>query len=146
MKVLFPFGHGLSYTAFGFSNLKFDKESFKDDEKVFAHVDVTNIGPIEGKCVVQLYVADKTDYEYRPPKELRAFKKINLKPGETKTVDLELNKRSFAFWNTEIHDWYVPTGEYEILIGESSRDIRISGKVHVESTRKIVRPVSLNST
>lgn len=110
------------------------------------HVDVTNIGPVEGKAVVQLYVADKTDYEYRPPKELRAFKKVNLKPDEKKTVDLTLNKRSFAFWNTKIHDWYVPTGDYEILIGESSRDIHLTGKVHVESTRGIVKLVSLNST
>lgn len=146
MKVLFPIGHGLSYTAFSYENLRFDKDNFKDNETVVCHVDVTNIGNVEGKAVVQLYVADKTDYEYRPPKELRAFKKVNLKPGEKKTVDLTLNKRSFAFWNTQIHDWYVPTGDYEILIGESSRDIHLTGKVHVESTREIVKLVSLNST
>lgn len=142
MDVLFPFGHGLSYTAFSYKNLRFDKDEFKDNETVFAHVDVTNIGPVEGKACVQLYVADKTGYEYRPPKELRAYKKVSLKPGETKTVDLELNKRSFAFWNTEIHEWYVPTGEFEILIGESSRHIDLVGKVHVESTRVIERPIT----
>lgn len=79
-------------------------------------------------------------------KELKGFKKLSLQPGEMKTVDIELNKRSFEYWNTEIHDWYAPTSEYEILIGNSSRDIRIQGKVHVESTKKNIHYVTNNST
>lgn len=146
MDALFPFGHSLSYTTFSYSNLRFNKEGFKDIENVQCHVDVTNIGPVFGKCVVQLYVSDNTNYENRPLKELKGFKKLSLQPGEMKTVDIELNKRSFEYWNTEIHDWYAPTSEYEILIGNSSRDIRIQGKVHVESTKKNIHFVTNNST
>ncbi|KAK8880476.1 hypothetical protein M9Y10_003151 [Tritrichomonas musculus] len=145
MDVLFPFGHGLTYTEFAFNNLKIDKDKIKDNEAIYAHVDIKNVGSVEGKCVVQLYVSDKTNYEYRPIKELCAFDKINLKPGETKTVDFKLSKRSFAFWNTEIHDWYVPTGEYEIMIGESSRDIRITGKIQVQSTTTINKTITINT-
>ena len=145
IPVLFPFGHGLSYTTFKFDNLRVSKENFKDDETVTVSVDVTNTGKYEGKAVVQLYIADKTGYELRPPKELKAFGKVNLKPGEKQTVNMQLNKRSFAFWNVDIHDWYVATGNYDILIGNSSRDIVLTKTVHVTTTTKSYLKVHENT-
>ncbi len=137
MDVLFPFGHGLSYTTFEYSNLNVDKESIKDTDTMTVTVDVTNTGKMAGKEVVQLYVADKKSKVIRPVKELRDFAKVELAPGETKTVSFILDKRAFAYYNVEIHDWYVETGEFDILIGKSSRDIVLSKTVTVESTVKI---------
>lgn len=137
MDVLFPFGYGLSYTAFDYSNLRVDKKKFKDTDTVTVTVDVTNTGKMAGKEVVQLYVADKESTVIRPEKELRDFAKVELMPGETKTVSFTLGKRAFAYYNTTIHDWHVETGEFAIQIGRSSRDIVLQETVTVESTVKI---------
>lgn len=137
MDVLFPFGYGLSYTAFDYSNLRVDKKKFKDTDTVTVTVDVTNTGKMAGKEVVQLYVADKESAVIRPEKELRDFAKVELMPGETKTVSFTLGKRAFAYYNTTIHDWHVETGEFAIQIGRSSRDIVLQETVTVESTVKI---------
>lgn len=137
MDVLFPFGYGLSYTAFDYSNLRVDKKKFKDTDTVTVTVDVTNTGKMAGKEVVQLYVADKESTVIRPEKELRDFAKVELMPGETKTVSFTLGKRAFAYYNTTIHDWHVETGEFVIQIGRSSRDIGLQETVTVESTVKI---------
>lgn len=137
MDVLFPFGYGLSYTAFDYSNLRVDKKKFKDTDTVMVTVDVTNTGKMAGKEVVQLYVADKESTVIRPEKELRDFAKVELMPGETKTVSFTLGKRAFAYYNTTIHDWHVETGEFAIQIGRSSRDIVLQETVTVESTVKI---------
>ncbi len=137
MDVLFPFGYGLSYTAFDYSNLRVDKKKFKDTDTVTVTVDVTNTGKMAGKEVVQLYVADKESMVIRPEKELRDFAKVELMPGETKTVSFTLGKRAFAYYNTTIHDWHVETGEFAIQIGRSSRDIVLQETVTVESTVKI---------
>lgn len=137
MDVLFPFGYGLSYTAFDYSNLRVDKKKFKDTDTVTVTVDVTNTGKMAGKEVVQLYVADKESTVIRPEKELRDFAKVELMPGETKTVSFTLGKRAFAYYNTTIHDWHVETGEFVIQIGRSSRDIVLQETVTVESTVKI---------
>lgn len=137
MDVLFPFGHGLSYTTFEYSNLNVDKENIKDTDTMTVSVDVTNTGKMAGKEVVQLYVADKKSKVIRPVKELRDFTKVELAPGETKTVSFVLDKRAFAYYSVEIHDWHVETGEFDILIGKSSRDIVLSKTVTVESTVKI---------
>ena len=137
MDVLFPFGYGLSYTAFDYSNLRVDKKKFKDTDTVTVTVDVTNTGKMAGKEVVQLYVADKESAVIRPEKELRDFAKVELMPGETKTVSFTLGKRAFAYYNTTIHDWHVETGEFVIQIGRSSRDIVLQETVTVESTVKI---------
>ena len=137
MDVLFPFGHGLSYTTFEYSNLNVDKEKIKDTDIMAVSVDVTNTGKMAGKEVVQLYVADKKSKVIRPVKELRDFAKVELAPGETKTVSFILDKRAFAYYSVEIHDWHVETGEFDILIGKSSRDIVLSKTVTVESTVKI---------
>lgn len=137
MDVLFPFGYGLSYTTFDYSNLRVDKKKFKDTDTVTVTVDVTNTGKMAGKEVVQLYVADKESTVIRPEKELRDFAKVELMPGETKTVSFTLGKRAFAYYNTTIHDWHVEMGEFVIQIGRSSRDIVLQETVTVESTVKI---------
>ncbi len=137
MDVLFPFGYGLSYTTFAYSNLRLDKKEMKDTDTVTVSVDVTNTGDRTGKEIVQLYVADKESTVIRPEKELRDFAKVELAPGETKTVSFTLGKRAFAYYNTTIHDWHVETGDFDILIGKSSRDIVLSESVKVESTVKI---------
>ncbi len=116
----FPFGHGLSYTTFGYGEPKV-KISGKN---VSVTLDVTNTGARSGAEVVQLYVRDVESSVPRPKKELKAFKKIVLEPGETKTVALELDDRSFAFFDEASEDWMVEPGEFELLIGSSSRDIR----------------------
>ena len=136
IPVLFPFGYGLSYTTFEYSNLKVSKSAFKDIDGVEVSVTVKNTGAVEGKEVVQLYVSDKTGVEIRPEKELKGFEKVNLKPGESKEVSFKLDKRSFAYWNTDINDWYAPSGKYILSAGASSRDIRASVEVDVTSTSK----------
>ena len=146
MEVLFPFGHGLSYTTFEYSNLKLSSKKILDTEKLEVSVKVTNTGKVFGKEVVQLYVTEKTGtHEDRPVKELKAFAKVALNPKESKVVTMTLDKRSFAFWNVELHDWYAPTGEYEILVGSSSRDIRLTAKVEVTSTAKGVFKINENT-
>ncbi|MDE6846473.1 MAG: glycoside hydrolase family 3 C-terminal domain-containing protein [Lachnospiraceae bacterium] len=134
MDVLFPFGYGLSYTTFEYSNLTVDKEQMKDTDTLRVTVDVTNTGSVTGKEVVQLYVADKESTVIRPVKELRDFAKVELEPGETKTVTFTLDKRAFAYYSVKIHDWHVESGEFDILIGKSSRDIVLTKNVTVEST------------
>ncbi len=146
MPVLFPFGHGLSYTSFEYSDLKVSKKAFKDVDGVEVSVTVKNTGSVEGKEIVQLYVSDKTGIEVRPEKELKGFEKVSLKPGEAKTVTFKLDKRSFAFWNTDIHEWYAPSGTYEIKIGASSRDIRLTTEVDVTSSIKKAFTITPQST
>ena len=121
LEPLFPFGYGLSYTTFEYSNLNISKNEILDTETVTVSVKVKNIGEITGKEVVQLYIRDIESSVIRPEKELKGFEKIELKPGEEKTVVFELDKRAFAYYNVDIGDWHVETGEFEILIGKSSR-------------------------
>ena len=133
MNVLFPFGFGLSYSEFKYDNLKVSKESIEAGEEVSVSVDVTNIGSVEAKEIVQLYVKNAKTPVLRPIREFKGFDKISLKPGETKNVSFTLNKRSFAYYEEQIHDWYVPAGEYEIEIGKNSRDIVLSKSINVKS-------------
>lgn len=99
-----------------------------------------------GKEVVQLYVKDCTNSAIRPEKELKGFEKVALDPGETKTVTMELDKRSFAWYNTDLHDWFAASGEYKILIGASSRDIRLESKIQLNSSQEIPLHVHMNTT
>lgn len=137
MDVLFPFGYGLSYTSFEYKNLTVSSESIKDTDTLIVTVDVTNTGKVAGKDVVQLYVGDAESTVFRPVRELKGMVKVMLKPGETQTVSFTLDKRSFAYWNTAIHDWYVESGVFHIEIGHSSRDIALTHDVMVESTVKL---------
>ena len=136
MPVLFPFGHGLSYTSFEYSDLKLSKTAFKDTDGVEVSLIVKNTGAVDGKEIVQLYVSDKTGVEIRPEKELKGFEKVFLKAGESKVVSFKLDQRSFAYWNTDTKQWYAASGTYEIIIGASSRDLRLSAKVDVTSSGK----------
>ena len=137
MPVLFPFGHGLSYTDFSYSNLKVSSERMKDCDTLIVSVDVTNTGARAGKEVVQLYVADKESTAIRPVRELKGFEKVALEPGQTVTVTFTLDKRAFAYYNTKISDWHVESGDFEIEIARSSRDIALHTTVYVESTTTI---------
>ena len=146
MRVLFPFGHGLSYTTFAYKNLSVDKEAINENESLNVSVDVTNTGTRFGKEVIQMYVAPKGGTVIRPVRELRAFDKIGLNPGETKTVTFVLDRRAFAYWNTEIHNWHLESGAYEIQIGENAQDIVLSSTVTVNSVTDIPKVYTRNST
>lgn len=146
MDVLFPFGHGLSYTTFTYSNLHTDKHSLKESEKLIVCVDVTNAGSVAGKEVVQLYVSPKGGTIIRPVRELKAFEKIELEPGETKKVKFVLDRRAFTYWSTEIHDWYVESGNYEIQIAKNAQAVILSQNVFVESEKVIPKVFTLTST
>ena len=120
IEPLFPFGYGLSYTQFELSDFQV-MNYVNPDEPVHASVKVKNIGKVKGKEVVQLYVTDKLSSLPRPPKELKGFKKVSLAPCETMTVDFYLDQRAFAFYDPQSSDWIVEPGEFELLIGCSSK-------------------------
>jgi len=146
IKPLFPFGHGLSYTTFDYSNLVISQSSILDNEEVTVSVDVTNTGKRAGKEIVQLYIRDVESSVIRPLKELKAFDKVELQPQETKTVTFKLNKRSFAYYNVEMKDWHVETGAFQILVGRSSQDIVLQGEIQVKSTIESKPVYHRNST
>ncbi len=139
-EVLFPFGFGLSYTKFEYSDLKLSADSIKDTDTLKVTYKVKNVGSADGAEISQLYVADKESTIYRPAKELRGFNKTFLKAGEEKEITIELSKRAFAYYNVNINDWHVESGEFEIMVGASSRDIRLSAAVNVESTVEAMVP------
>lgn len=145
MDVLFPFGYGLSYTNFEYSNLKISKNEIDDTEKVTVSVSIKNIGDVFGKEIVQLYISDKESSVIRPEKELKGFEKIGLEPGEEKEVTFILNKRSFAYYNVDLGDWHVESGEFEILIGKSSREIVLKEVITVNTTSPIKTIVTKNT-
>jgi len=145
IEPLFPFGFGLSYTNFEYSNLSVDKKEIKDTETVSVTVNVKNIGSTAGKEIVQLYIKDIESTMIRPEKELKGFEKVELQPGEEKTVNFTLNKRSFAYYNVELKDWHVETGEFEILVGKSSREIVLQDNVYIQSATIIRKPVHRNT-
>ncbi|EFU40896.1 glycoside hydrolase family 3 domain protein [Paenibacillus vortex V453] len=146
MKTLFPFGHGLSYTTFEYSNLKFSRTELTDNETVEVSVTVTNTGHLAGKEIVQLYVRDVESLVIRPEKELKGFAKVDLEPGEHKTVSITLDKRSFAYYNVELKDWHVESGDFEVLIGKSSQEIVLKDTLQVQSTVRLEQQYTLNST
>lgn len=146
IDVLYPFGYGLSYTKFKYSNMKLDKKRMRDTDILTVSVDITNVGDVFGKEVVQVYVEDVDGDIIRPIRELKGFEKVPLYPGETKTVSFKLSKRSFAYFNTEINDWHVESGEFIISIGKSSREIICNSKIFVESTVKIPIIYNYNTT
>ncbi|PNR87194.1 glycosyl hydrolase family 3 [Petrotoga sp. 9T1HF07.CasAA.8.2] len=143
---LFPFGYGLSYTNFEYTNLTIDKREINDNETLNVKVKVKNTGNMRGKEIIQLYVKDIESRVNRPEKELKGFEKIQLEPGEEKTVNFKLDKRAFAYYNTEINDWHVESGEFEILVGKSSKDIILKETVKVNSTKIIRKKFHRNST
>ena len=151
MDVLFPFGFGLSYTTFNYSNLKVSVGGSSvsgavdiNADKITVSVDVTNTGNMAGKEIVQLYISDKTKAAIRPVHELKGFEKIALNPGETGTVSFELDKRSFAWFNEAISDWYAAGGEYVIEIGKSSRDIVLTETIEVKGDAPVLPVIDMD--
>ena len=132
---LFPFGHGLSYTQFEYSNLRLSTKTILPADTLKAKVDVTNTGRVAGKETVQLYVRDVESTFARPEKELKAFEKVELKPGQKKTVTFTLDREAFWYFDTARNDWNTEAGAFEILIGASSRDIRLKEKVEFVSRK-----------
>ena len=145
MDVLFPFGYGLSYTTFEYSNLQFSAEKIRDTDTLTVTATVKNTGSRTGKAVVQLYVGDVESTPIRPVRELKGFSKVKLQPGESREVSFVLDKRAFAYWNREIHDWHVETGVFTIGIGASSRELPLQGTVEVESTVELPRHYTVDS-
>jgi beta-glucosidase len=142
VPVQFPFGYGMSYTSFAYQNPKVSAMSFKDVDGLTVSVDVTNTGRVAGKEVVQVYVHDHKSGLVRPPKELKGFAKVELQPGETKTVTLRLDFRAFAYYHPAYKQWITEDGEFDILIGASSTDIRCALTVTLQSTLEL--PCLLN--
>jgi beta-glucosidase len=128
IEPLFPFGHGLSYTSFEYSNLRAIPP--KGDSSVAAfEVDITNTGDVAGKEVLQGYITVNESQIERPQKELKKFEKISLEPGETKKVKFELSEKDLSFWSTENNAWQVEPAEYSFSIGASATDIKDSVSV-----------------
>ena len=145
MEVLFPFGYGLSYTTFAYSNLRLSAETISDTDTLTATVTVKNTGSRTGKTVVQLYVGDPESTVFRPVRELKDFAKVELQPGESRDVTFTLDKRAFAYWNEEIQDWHVESGEFTIEVGQSSRNMECSASVNVMSTVKLPKHYTMDT-
>ncbi len=129
--VLFPFGHGLSYTTFEYANLKLSSSSIREDEPLTVMFTVRNTGGSAGREIAQLYVAHRTPSVFKAPKELKAFAKVSLVPGEEKNVALTLNRDAFSWYNAAEKGWCVEAGDYDILVGASSRDIRLCAALRI---------------
>ena len=135
IPVQYPFGYGLSYTTFRYDSLRLSAQSVKDTDTVTAWVTLTNTGTRSGREIVQLYIAPAGQRRQpRPIRELKAFTKVELKPGETKTVSFTLDKRSFSYFSKRLGDWYVESGEFRIQAGPSSVDLPLDEVITVEST------------
>lgn len=132
-NVRFPFGFGLSYTSFEYSDIKLKKKNLAKGEGAKVTFTIKNTGDVAGSEIAQVYVAKPESKIFRAPKELKGFVKIHLDPGEEKKVTVELDDRAFAFWNTATEDWCVESGEYKILVGASSRDIRLEAAAKMKS-------------
>ena len=144
--VLFPFGFGLSYTSFEYSNPRLSATSFNDTDGVIVTVDVTNTGNVAGQEIVQVYVHDQDAELVQPEKELKGFAKVSLQPGETKSVSINLDFRAFAYFHPRYKQWITEDGDFEILIGASSVDIRHRLTTTLKSTLELPCLLDQNST
>jgi len=146
IPVLFPFGYGLSYTTFEYGKAKVSSQNFKDVDGITVTLDVTNTGKLAGKETVQVYVHDSKSGMIRPEKELKGFAKVELKPDETKSVSIQLDFRSFAYYHPKYKQWITEDGDFDVLIGASSADIRANLKVTLESTLNLPCVLDKEST
>jgi beta-glucosidase len=146
VPVLFPFGHGLSYTTFEYSNLQVSATEFNYQDGLTVSVDVSNTGTVAGKEIVQLYLHDRQASLIRPPKELKGFAKLTLQPGQTKTATLQLDFRAFAYYHPGYGQWITEDGNFDILIGASSADIRCQMTVTLKSTLELPSLLDREST
>ena len=125
-KVAYPFGFGLSYTKFKYSNLKLDQNGVE--------FDLMNTGKVDGAEVAQLYIGLKEARVFRPSRELKGFKKVFLKSGETEHIRIDFDDKTFRYWNTKTSKWEIEGGTYDVMIGTNIEEIRLQGKVAVEGT------------
>lgn len=146
VPVQFPFGYGLTYTSFAYSNPTVSARTFKDVAGLVVTVDVTNTGRVVGQEIVQVYVYDQQAKLVRPQKELKGFAKVTLQPGETQTVAISLDFRAFAYYHPAYHQWITDDGEFDILIGASSADIRCTETVTLQSTVALPSVLHRDST
>ncbi|MDF1551351.1 MAG: glycoside hydrolase family 3 C-terminal domain-containing protein, partial [Bacteroidales bacterium] len=137
IEPLFPFGYGLSYTNFEYSDLQLASTNITDKDGLELTVKIKNTGSVKGKEVVQLYVSDKKSTLQRPEKELKKFAKVELAPGEEKTLSFKLDGRDFSYFDSRRNMWIAESGEFVISVGASSRDIRQSEVVQLQSTQKV---------
>ena len=142
IEPLFPFGFGLGYASFRYSNLRLSAGRITDAEMLTVTVTVHNTGRMPAREVVQLYVGPFDSTVYKPVRELRGFEKLLLQPQEERDVAFTLDCRAFAFYNAEIHDWYVDEGEYTVSVGSSSRDLPLSADVYVAPLRRLPQKVT----
>ncbi len=131
--ILFPFGFGLSYTTFEYSDIKVSKKNVKDTDAVSVSFKIKNTGARAGAEIAELYVKDEESTIFRPEKELKGFRKVYLEPNEGKRVSIKLDKRSFSYYDANKREWRVEPGKFDILVGASSRDIRLETFVNVSS-------------
>lgn len=132
-KVLFPFGHGLSYSEFEYSEFSADKSEITPDDKLTIKFTIKNTGAYDAAEVAQLYIGLKESYVYRAPKELKDFAKVHLTKGSSADVTFELDRHAFEYYSEEIGAFVVEEGTYDIYVGSSSEDIRLTGTVTVKS-------------
>ena len=145
LEVSYPFGHGLSYTSFEYSDLEVSVLDVGEDPRVEVALTVTNTGARAGAEVVQVYVGDPVASVHRPVQELRGFEKVTVEPGASARVVLELDKRAFAYWHTALGHWVVEGGEFQLRVGSSSRDIRLTETI-ILSGGDVSAPLAVNST
>ena len=127
--VRFPFGYGMSYTTFAYSDMAADEQGVS--------LTVTNTGSVAGTEIVQLYVAKKNSEIFRPAKELKGFARVTLAPGEKQRITITLDDKAFRFWNVKANRWEIEGGEYELLVGASVEDIRLCEKISVQGTATV---------
>ena len=127
--VRFPFGYGMSYTTFAYSDMAADEQGVS--------LTVTNTGSVAGTEIVQLYVAKKNSELFRPAKELKGFARVTLAPGEKQRITIMLDDKAFRFWNVKANRWEIEGGEYELLVGASVEDIRLCEKISVHGTATV---------
>lgn len=137
IEPLFPFGFGLSYTTFKYSNLKLSATEGTDKDELTVSMTVKNTGNVKGKEIVQLYISDKESTLKRPEKELKEFTKVELEPGDEKTVTFKLNSRDFSYFDAKRNMWIAESVEFSIMIGASARDIKLSKKYNLKSTQQV---------
>ena len=145
LKPLFPFGFGLSYTTFSYSNLRVTPAVATDTEDISVELTVRNTGKVPGKEVVQLYVREEQSRVVRPEKELKGFAKVALEPGEEKRVNFRLQARDFAYYDVMHRGWLVKPGDFTILVGASSRDLRLRETIEVRANEPNPRPLTRDS-
>ena len=146
VKPQFPFGFGLSYTTFEYSNLHVSKEEFTDEEELVVTFEVRNTGTMSGKEISQLYIHSNDKFIEKPVKELKGFVKTELQPKEMRKVKISLSWRDFAYYDSQHQQWIAPTGTYEIFIGSSLEDIHLNTTVSYKMSRSLPTLLNENST